>query len=476
MTFSEVPWLELALVLPLIGALCVARVRDNIAASRWSLAFSGLTLACAVGAWLGVSYGYAPGGVTPSDVLPRLYGGERFLLLDQVSAPLLPLVALLHFLTALATARTKMTRFSFAWLLAGDSMRLATYACAPSLPWVLGAFLIVNAVPPYFELVRRGRSTRVYVIHMGLFAVLLLGGLALGGAGREAGALGSVLLLLAVLVRSGTAPAHVWVTDLFENCSFGTALLFVTPIAGMYAAVRLVLPVAPDWVLGSIGAASLVTAVYAAGMAVVQRDTRRFFAFLFLSHASLVLVGLELHTAISLTGALSLWISVALSLGGLGLTLRALEARFGRLELTEFRGLYGHSPSLAVCFLLTGLASVGFPGTLGFVAAEVLVDGAIEVNPFVGLTVVVAAAINGIAILRAYFVLFTGARATGGLLLGVTVRERVAVLTLATLLLGGGLVPQFHVSSRHDAAEAVLAERGQRFPEPEPSGGEGHPH
>ena len=39
---------------------------------------------------------------------------------------------------------------------------------------------------------------------------------------------------------------------------------------------------------------SLVTAVYAAGMAVVQREARRFFAYLFLSHASLVLVGLEL--------------------------------------------------------------------------------------------------------------------------------------------------------------------------------------
>jgi ABC-type dipeptide/oligopeptide/nickel transport system ATPase component len=33
---------------------------------------------------------------------------------------------------------------------------------------------------------------------------------------------------------------------------------------------------------------------------------------------------------------------------------------------------------LAVCFLLTGLASVGFPGTLGFVGSEMLVDGAVE--------------------------------------------------------------------------------------------------
>ena len=44
-----------------------------------------------------------------------------------------------------------------------------------------------------------------------------------------------------------------------------------------------------------------LTSVYAAGMATVQQDARRFFAFLFLNHAALVLVGLELVTSVSLT-------------------------------------------------------------------------------------------------------------------------------------------------------------------------------
>src|SRR4029079_13979874 len=148
----------------------------------------------------------------------------------------------------------------------------------------------------------------------------------------------TVPLLAAILSRCGTVPAHCWLTDWFEHASFGNALLFVTPLTGVYAAVRLVLPIAPDWVLRSIGVFSLATAVYAAGMAVVQRESRRFFAYLFLSHASLVLVGLELHTPTSLTGALALWVSVALSLTGFGLTLRALEARFGRVSLAEYHG------------------------------------------------------------------------------------------------------------------------------------------
>jgi NADH-quinone oxidoreductase subunit M len=296
---------------------------------------------------------------------------------------------------------------------------------------------------------------------MGLFVGLLALGWAFVGQ-RVQTAWATLPLLAAILIRCGTIPAHCWLTDWFEHASFGNALLFVTPLAGVYAAVRLVLPMAPDWALRSIGLFSLATAVYAAGMALVQRDARRFFAYLFLSHASLVLVGLELHTAMTLTGALALWFSAALSLAGFGLTLRALEARFGRLTLVDFRGLYEHAPALAVCFLLMGLASVGFPGTLGFVAAELLVDGAVQASPYVGLAVVLAAALNGIAVVRAYFLLFTGTRPASTVSLAIGPRERLAVLTLTVLVLGGGLFPQIGVSSRHRAAAEILRQRGGR--------------
>ncbi|HEV3167368.1 MAG TPA: proton-conducting transporter membrane subunit, partial [Isosphaeraceae bacterium] len=203
--------------------------------------------------------------------------------------------------------------------------------------------------------------------------------------------------------------------------------------------------------------------VYAAGMATIQRETRRFYAHLFLSHASLVLVGLEFHTELSLTSSLSLWFSVILSLGGFGLTLRAVEARFGRLSLSDHHGLYEHSPTLAVCFLLTGLASVGFPGTIGFISTELLVDSAVGANPYAGIAVIAAAALNGIAVMRAYFLLFTGARHVSTVSLGIGLRERIAVLALSVLILIGGLIPQPGVSSRYDAAKAILRDRTKRL-------------
>ena len=112
-------------------------------------------------------------GLPPAwGLLPR-EAGVPFAV-DGLSAPLLPLVALLHFLTALATARTKMARFSFAWMLAGEAVRLATFACVN--PWLLVGLLAVATVPPLFELTNRQRPTRVYVVHMGPFVALLVAG------------------------------------------------------------------------------------------------------------------------------------------------------------------------------------------------------------------------------------------------------------------------------------------------------------
>jgi NADH-quinone oxidoreductase subunit M len=457
MRFWEVPWLEVSVAVALIGSAAVSGVRRPARAFRWGLVFAGATLACTVLAWLAREPAAAPEGAARS-VQSALFGRTLFAV-DALSAPLVVLVALLHFLTALATGRTIMRSFSLAWSLAALALRLLIFTCRE--PWPLVGLLAAETIPPLVELHNRGRSTRVCGLHMALFVVLLVLGQILVDPGALSG-LGAGLLVAAVLVRCGAVPAHCWVTDWLEHASFGIALLFVTPLVGVCAAVRLVLPVAPDGALWGMGLFAAVTAVYAAGMAVVQEQTRRFFAFVFLSHASLVLVGLALHTPLGVTAALALWLAVPLSLAGFGLTLRALEARFGRLSLADFHGLYDNSPALAVCFALTGLACVGFPGTLGFVAAELLVDGAAEASPAVVLAVVAAGALNGIAVVRAYFRLFTGTRHPSTVSLTMGPRERFAVLTLAALILGGGLFPQPGISSRYRAAEDVLRVREDR--------------
>lgn len=465
----HLPWLEMAILIPLVGAALVSLPKNRQFAQDVGIVFALLTLVATIGEWIDFARLNTFEAHDHWDVVAAFLH-QDVLVVDELSAPLLPLAALLYLLTIYSTLKTKAARFSISGTLLAESLLLATFSCRAG--WLLVALLAAGVIPVWYELrYRRAESTRVFSIHMGLFVGCMVVGYGLLPA--DAGAnpdqpttltlLAGAALTIGALLRSGIAPLHCWMTDLFDRGTLGTALLTVAPMPGAYAVMRLVLPIAPTWAMQAIAVLSLITAVYSAGLALVESDSRRFYCYLFLSHSSLVLVGLELVTAIGLTGALSLWLSVGLSLGGLGLVLRSIESRVGRIDLARFNGLYDHTPLLAGLFLLTGLASIGFPGTIGFIGIELMVEGAVEVYPLVGITVVIATALCGIAILRAYFRIFTGTTFTASVSLAAKPSERIAVLVLTLLILGGGFFPQPGIASRHHAATQLIELRGTQL-------------
>jgi NADH-quinone oxidoreductase subunit M len=142
-----------------------------------------------------------------------------------------------------------------------------------------------------------------------------------------------------------------------------------------------------------------------------------------------------------------------------------LEARRGRLDLTTYHGAYERMPLLATSFLAMGLACTGFPGTLGFVGHELLVEGAVDVFPIVGFAVVIVSALTGLAVLRMYFSLFCGrseVMAHPNLRLGLRAREAWTFVALVIALVGLGLTPRPLVDSRFDASEEILRLRQER--------------
>ncbi len=461
------PWLEASIFTPLVGAFIAYLVGNGNKARTCALISCTLSLLFAVGEFVDFTSLHAFEAHDHWDLVTFFFNQDIFVI-DELSAPLLPMATVVYLVTILSTLRTKLSRFSFPLTLISESILLATFSCRAS--WVLVALLSLAVVPPWLEMRSRQRCTNIYTLHMGVFVLLLAIGFGILQLGaRQSFLIGSAMITAATLLRSGIVPVHCWIPDLFEKATFGTAILFVSPLTGAFAVMRLVLPVAPDWALQWIALLSLITAVYASGMALVQTEARRFFCYLFLSNASLVLVGLELVTPIGLTGALCVWLSVGLSLTGFGLTLRSIESRIGRVSLADYHGLYEQMPSLAGFFLLTGLAAIGFPGTIGFIAIELLVEGAVEVYPQVGSAVVIAAALNGIAILFAYFRIFTGRRCPTDVVLSARWPERVSVLLLTLLIIGGGLFPQPSVASRYHAAMELRRLR-QRFLVAGPSG------
>jgi NADH-quinone oxidoreductase subunit M len=135
----------------------------------------------------------------------------------------------------------------------------------------------------------------------------------------------------------------------------------------------------------------------------------------------------------------------------------------GKVSLVEYHGLYPHMPLLAVTFLVTGLSAIGFPGTIGFVVAELLVEGALRASPAIAVVVVLVTALNGVALLRTYFRLFTGAQHTSSISIEARPPEKLAVLVLMVLIIGGGLWPQPGVASRYDVARELIKRRVSPF-------------
>ncbi len=455
MNFPSFPWLESTLLLPLIGAALVAFIRTPALATRWCVGFVLITLVVATAA--AVSFTSSSGGV-------KLQCGT--FAVDDLSAPMLPVLTLLHFLTLLGTAKSRVSPLFCVRLLLATGITLSALTCHGGA--VLVALLVLAVLLPVWDLKSRGRRSRGYWIYMALFIGLLLAGWNRIGTNAPESTVG--LLVLALLLRGGVVPLHGWLPTLFQGAAFGTAMLFVLPLMEVLASLRLLLPVAPDWMLNAASDACLVTAVYGGGMAIVQHEVRRFYAHLVLSQTSMVMFAVMLHTSNGLTAALCLWISAPLSLIGLAFSVRALEARFGALSLREHHGYYEQVPGLAICFLITGLASVGFPGTIGFVPMELLISGSVDQGLWISLTLAFAAMLNGIAIMRAYFALFTGRRPTTSVSLQVTPTERLGIIIIALVVFLGGWFSPSVVASRHHVADELLQQRNGT-PIGEPSSG-----
>lgn len=428
-------WLDLTLLLPLLGAGGVSCLKTPAVAMRASLSVFILTLLTATVANFSFDH-------TQS-------GWLKHFAIDDLAAPMMPVLALLHLITLMGTAKSRVTPMFCVRLLIAAFVSLAAVTC--QTPSMLIALLVLGVLVPLWDLMSRCQPVRGYLIHMGLFVALLVTGWQFAGQG-----IGYGLILIALLLRGGIVPLHGWLPTLFQGAAYGTAMVFVLPLMEVLTALRLLLPSTPEWMLNAASVGCLITAVYGGGMAIVQNEVRKFFAHLCLSQTALVMFAVMLHTSNGLTAALCLWISSSLALAGLAFSVRALEARFGTLSLREYHGFYEQVPGLAICFLMTGLASIGFPGTIGFVPMELLISGSVEQGLGVCLTLAIAAMFNGIAIVRAYFALFTGKRPTTSVSLQKTPMERAGVILIALMVFLGGWFSPSMVALRHHTADRLL--------------------
>jgi len=264
-------------------------------------------------------------------------------------------------------------------------------------------------------------------------------------------------LVLAVLLRKGIFPLHFWTLNAFEQFRLPALGLILNSHLGGYLLIRFVIPQFPalsaEW-LPVVSWLALGTAVLMAVAGLAEAQPRRILGLLWLSQGSFVLAGLATKTEEGITGALIHWWVVAFAMTGLISIYGSLEARTTSVRTRSgFQGLGAHAPRLAVFFGVCGFALVGLPGTLGFVAEDLLFHGALKAHEVLGVALPLATALNAITMLRLFVTLFMGKR-------GIHVPsipdalpgERAAFTVVVVLLVFGGLAPALLIALRTDSA------------------------
>ena len=394
--------------------------------------------------------------------------GEALIRIDTLSAVLLPFAAGLWLLTVAVTPRGSLDRAGLRRTALATLLTMASFLTESAVGLLLLSIGSVYTFVSALSDSAHRHQRRVVAVYLGMSTVLLGIGVALlVGPGVRDSRLEDVglwLIIVAALTRKGILPFHAWLPEIFDRGRLGPAILFNAPQVGAYLTVVLIVPRATPDMLRVIALLALGTAVYGAALALVQTSARRACGYLFMSQSALVMAGLDCTSVSALAGGLLVWLSAGLAFAGLARCVLVLEARRGRLDLATYHGGYERMPVLANAFLAMGLACTGFPGTLGFVGQELLVEGAVNVFPVMGFAVVLTSALTGLAILRMYFSLFCGRppAAHSGVRLGLTPREAWTFLALVVTLVGLGIVPRPLADSRFTASDAILALRQTR--------------
>jgi NADH-quinone oxidoreductase subunit M len=398
-----------------------------------------------------------------TDALSWIPGGEEVVRIDALSVVLLPFSAGLWLLTVAVTPRAALDRGGLRRTGLATLITLASFLTESAIVLlVLWAASVWTFALALSDSAHRNQR-RIVAAYLGASTLILGTGVALligpGVRHPTVETAAMWLIVIAALVRKGIVPFHAWVPEVFDHGRLGPAILFSAPQVGAYMTVVLIVPRASSEMLRVIAILALVTAVYGAALALVQTSARRACGYLFMSQSALVMAGLDCSSVTALAGGLLVWLSSGLAFAGLARCVLVLETRRGRLDLTTYHGGYERMPLLAISFLSMGLACTGFPGTLGFVGQELLVDGAVDAFPVMGFAVVIASALTGLAVLRMYFSMFCGRLdviSPSGTPFGLTKREAWTFVALVIVLVGFGIVPRSLVHSRFAASDDIL--------------------
>jgi NADH-quinone oxidoreductase subunit M len=403
---------------------------------------------------------------------------QYFLGVDGLSAPLVLLTGLLGMAAVFASWGIKhRVREYFVWLLLLQTAVMGVFVSLDFLLFFI--FWELELLPMFFLISIWGSGRREYSAMKFLIftflgsAFMLVGILALFfstgtfdmtelpdkiAAAELIVPAGMIftLLIIAFAVKLPVWPLHTWLPDAHTDAPTAVSVMLAGVLLKMggYGMIRISAGMFPEVIVEAafaIGLFGVINILYGAFVTLRQTDLKRLIAFSSVSHMGFVLIGISsvagaagVVSPVGLSGAALQMFTHGTIAGLMFLVVGLMYEKAHTRYIPDLGGLATRMPVIAAVFLLAGLASLGLPGTSGFVSEILVFLGAFPVYSWL-----TGAAAFGIVITAGYILwmvqrtLFGPAKERFDSIRDATVLEMVPLLVLVVAIIAVGIYPAF---------------------------------
>jgi NADH-quinone oxidoreductase subunit M len=277
---------------------------------------------------------------------------------------------------------------------------------------------------------------------------------------------------IAFAIKAPLVPFHTWLPDAGAEAPAGGAALLVGVLdkVGTFGFLRYCLPLFPDasrYFAPTILILSVIGILYAAFLAIGQRDMKRLVAYTSVAHFGFIGLGIFAFTSQAGTGAVLYMVNHGFSTGVLFLIVGLLVARGKSRNVADYGGTARVTPVLAGVFLLAGLSALALPGMSTFVSEFLVLVGTFTRHKGLAILATTGIILAAIYVLYLYQRTFQGAvNAKVTKFRDLNAREVLSVAPLIALIVFLGIYPKPVLDIINPAVKATMHDLHQTDPAP----------